>query len=76
MQGSVDTLFDLTDGYGIYEHVRAQGVDARFVAFCGGHVACPGSYADAGDRAYLDERDPDLVRQAPARARTSTPGQR
>jgi ABC-2 type transport system ATP-binding protein len=55
MQGSVDTLFDLTDGYGVYEHVRDQGVDARFVAFCGGHVACPASYVDAGDRAHLDD---------------------
>lgn len=55
LQGSVDTLFDLTDGYGIYEHVRSQGVDARFVAFCGGHVACPDSYVDAGDRAHLDD---------------------
>ncbi|WP_052665416.1 alpha/beta hydrolase family protein [Nitriliruptor alkaliphilus] len=55
LQGSVDTLFDLTDGYGVYQHVRDQGVDARFVAFCGGHVACPASYVDAGDRAHLDD---------------------
>jgi hypothetical protein len=55
LQGSTDTLFDLTDGYGIYEHVRDQGVDARFVAFCGGHVACPDTYVDAGDRAHLDD---------------------
>jgi ABC-2 type transport system ATP-binding protein len=55
LQGSVDTLFDLADGYGIYEHVRAQGVDARFVAFCGGHVECPRSYVDADDRAVLDD---------------------
>ncbi|HSK25023.1 MAG TPA: CocE/NonD family hydrolase [Egicoccus sp.] len=55
MQGSVDTLFDLTDGYRIFRHVADQGVPARFVAFCGGHVACPDSYADAGDRAYLDD---------------------
>lgn len=54
LQGSVDTLFDLTDGWGIVEHVRAQGAPARFVAFCGGHVACPASYADADDRAHLD----------------------
>ncbi len=55
MQGSVDTLFDLTDGYRIYEHVRDQDAPARFIAFCGGHVACPASYADAGDRAHLDD---------------------
>jgi ABC-2 type transport system ATP-binding protein len=55
LQGSVDTLFDLTDGHGIYTHVRDQGVDARFVAFCGGHVACPASYADTDDRHHLDD---------------------
>jgi ABC-2 type transport system ATP-binding protein len=55
LQGSVDTLFDLTDGYGIYDHVRSQGVDARFLVYCGGHVACPDSYADAGDRSEMDE---------------------
>ncbi len=55
MQGSVDTLFDLTDGHRIYQHVRETGTDARFLAFCGGHVACPGSYADADDRAVLDD---------------------
>lgn len=54
LQGSVDTLFDLTDGWGIVEHVRAQGAPARFVAYCGGHVACPASYGDADDRAHLD----------------------
>ncbi|MFA9446364.1 alpha/beta hydrolase family protein [Egicoccus sp. AB-alg6-2] len=55
VQGSVDTLFDLTDGYRIFRHVADRGVDARFVAFCGGHVACPSSYVDADDRAYLDD---------------------
>ncbi len=55
MQGSVDTLFDLTDGWRIREHVRAQGAPSRFVAFCGGHVACPDSYEDADDRAHLND---------------------
>lgn len=54
LQGSVDTLFDLTDGLGVFRHVRDQGVPARFVAFCGGHVACPDSYADVDDRSHLD----------------------
>ncbi len=55
MQGSVDTLFDLTDGYRVFDHVRDQGAPARFVAYCGGHVACPASYAEMDDRAHLDE---------------------
>ncbi|MFA9432649.1 alpha/beta hydrolase family protein [Egicoccus sp. AB-alg2] len=55
MQGSVDTLFDLTDGVALYRHVAAQGAPARFVAFCGGHVECPASYGDADDRAFLDD---------------------
>ena len=54
IQGSTDTLFDLTDGYRIVEHVRARGAPAKFVVFCGGHVACPDSYGDADDRAHTD----------------------
>lgn len=54
MNGSVDTLFNLTDGYGIYEHAKKAGAPARFIAFCGGHVSCPSDYAAAGDRTYLD----------------------
>lgn len=55
LQGSVDTLFDLSDGHRVYEHVRNQGAPARFVAFCGGHVACPASYAAMDDRAHMDD---------------------
>jgi ABC-2 type transport system ATP-binding protein len=55
LQGSVDTLFDLTDGYRQFQHVRANGAPAKFVAFCGGHVACPEFYGDAGDRAHMDD---------------------
>lgn len=54
IQGSVDTLFDLTDGYGIYERVQATGAPARFLVFCGGHVACPASYEDADDGGHVD----------------------
>jgi ABC-2 type transport system ATP-binding protein len=54
IQGSVDTLFDLSDGYGVYQHVLQQGAPARFVVFCGGHVACPADYADADDGAHVD----------------------
>lgn len=55
MNGSVDTLFDLRDGFGVFDHVRANGAPAKFIAFCGGHVSCPGSYADADDRTHLDD---------------------
>ena len=54
VQGSTDTLFDLTDGWRIVEHVRSTGAPTRFVVFCGGHVACPTSYADAGDGDHVD----------------------
>lgn len=53
MQGSVDTLFDLTEAVGNFDHVRDRA-PARLVAFCSGHVSCPDSYADADDRAFLD----------------------
>lgn len=55
VQGSTDTLFDLTDGWRIAEHVRATGAPTRFLVFCGGHVACPDTYADAGDGAHVDD---------------------
>ncbi len=55
MQGSVDTLFNLTDGYGIYQQAVRAKAPAKFIAFCGGHVSCPAGYADAKDRAHLDE---------------------
>jgi ABC-2 type transport system ATP-binding protein len=55
VNGSVDTLFDLTDGWGIVEHLQAQGVPARFMAFCGGHVGCPSTYAAADDGGHVDD---------------------
>lgn len=54
MQGSVDTLFNINEGLEIFHHVRATGAEARYIIFCGGHVACPSSYEDAGDRDHLD----------------------
>lgn len=53
IQGSVDTLFDLTEAARNFHHVR-QHAPAKLIAFCGGHVSCPPSYADAGDRGFLD----------------------
>ncbi|MCW2779317.1 MAG: hypothetical protein JWN17_3042 [Frankiales bacterium] len=55
MNGSVDTLFNLADGYGIYQHAKKAGAPAKFIAFCGGHVSCPSTYTDAKDRAHLDD---------------------
>lgn len=54
MQGSVDTLFNLNEGLANYRQVAATGAPAKFIAFCGGHVSCPASYAKADDRAHLD----------------------
>ncbi len=55
MQGSVDTLFDLTEAARSFHHVRGRA-PAKLVAFCGGHVACPANYADADDRQFLDRQ--------------------
>ncbi|HEX2029653.1 MAG TPA: CocE/NonD family hydrolase [Nitriliruptorales bacterium] len=54
INGSVDTLFDLTEGARIVDHVRAHGGPAKYVVFCGGHVSCPPGYGDADDRAHID----------------------
>jgi ABC-2 type transport system ATP-binding protein len=48
-QSAIDTLFNLTDGLGIHEHVLDQGADSRLLIYCGGHVNCPTTYADADD---------------------------
>lgn len=55
MQGSVDTLFTLNEAVANFRHVRSHDAPSKLVVFCGGHVDCPDSYVDAGDRAYLDE---------------------
>lgn len=55
IQGSVDTLFDLTDGAGIGAYAADRGVDTRYLVFCGGHVACPSGYADADDGAVTSD---------------------
>ncbi len=52
-QSAIDTLFNLTDGLGVYEHVRDQGVDARLLVYCGGHVNCPTTYEDGDDTRHL-----------------------
>lgn len=54
MQGTVDTLFDLTEAVRTFRRLRARNTPARLIAFCGGHVPCPDSYPDADDRARLD----------------------
>lgn len=55
MQGHVDTLFNMNESTRIVEHLRAAGTPVKHIAFCGGHVSCPESYADAGDRDHLDQ---------------------
>jgi ABC-2 type transport system ATP-binding protein len=45
-QSAIDTLFNLTDGLGVHEHVLDQGADSRLLIYCGGHVNCPTTYAE------------------------------
>ena len=42
-QGTVDTLFNLTDAWNSIQETRAQHPDLplKLIAFCGGHVSCP-----------------------------------
>lgn len=54
VQGSVDTLFDLTEAARNFHHVRERA-PAKLMIFCGGHVSCPQSYADADDRRAVDD---------------------
>ncbi|GAA4847002.1 CocE/NonD family hydrolase [Saccharopolyspora rosea] len=53
MQGSVDTLFDVTEADRTFQRIRRHA-PAKLVVFCGGHVSCPADYADAHDRSFLD----------------------
>jgi ABC-2 type transport system ATP-binding protein len=43
IQGTVDTLFNLTDGWNNYIETKAQhpNLPVKMIAFCGGHVSCP-----------------------------------
>jgi ABC-2 type transport system ATP-binding protein len=55
IQGTVDTLFNLTDGWSNYIEVKAhhQNLPVKMIAFCGGHVTCPTGAAPSGDN-YKD----------------------
>lgn len=50
VQGSVDTLFNLSEAEANLEMIRAAhpAVPVKLIAFCGGHVSCPtgGGYSD------------------------------
>jgi ABC-2 type transport system ATP-binding protein len=52
IQGTVDTLFNLTDGWNSYIEIKAHHplLPVKMIAFCGGHVSCPtgGSPTGAG----------------------------
>lgn len=47
VQGTVDTLFPLSEGIANYQALRTHGVPVKMVWFCGGHGACatPGGTA-------------------------------
>jgi ABC-2 type transport system ATP-binding protein len=40
VQGTVDTLFPLTEGIANYKALRAHGTPVKMVWFCGGHGVC------------------------------------
>lgn len=54
LQGSVDTLFDLSEAARNFHHVRGRA-PAKMVVFCGGHVSCPAYYAEANDRRFMNQ---------------------
>ncbi len=39
-QGSVDTLFDLTQGHRNYQALKKNGIPLKMMWFCGGHGVC------------------------------------
>ncbi len=54
-QGTVDTLFNLTDGWNNLVETRShyRHVPLKMIAFCGGHVTCPTGAAPTGEN-YSD----------------------
>lgn len=44
MQGSIDTLFPLEDGFQLYQKIRANGTPVKLVSFCGGHTIAGCTY--------------------------------
>jgi ABC-2 type transport system ATP-binding protein len=50
MQGTTDTLFPLDQGAEAFASLRANGVPAKMIWYCGGHIACD---SEAGDPRML-----------------------
>ena len=50
IQGNVDTLFNLTDGWNSYIEIKQHhpSLPVKMIAFCGGHVSCPTGAAPGG----------------------------
>jgi ABC-2 type transport system ATP-binding protein len=50
IQGTVDTLFNLTDGWSNIVETRGHNsnIPLKMIAFCGGHVSCPTGAAPTG----------------------------
>lgn len=50
IQGTVDTLFNLTDGWSSYVEIKQHhpGLPVKMIAFCGGHVSCPTGSSPSG----------------------------
>lgn len=54
-QGSVDTLFNLSDGWNNLAETRShyRSIPLKMLAFCGGHVSCPTGGPPSGEN-YSD----------------------
>ncbi|MFN2610610.1 MAG: CocE/NonD family hydrolase [Actinomycetota bacterium] len=55
LQGDVDTLFNLNEAWANYKIISATGAPTKFIAFCGGHVACPAN-VNSGDARVHEDR--------------------
>ncbi len=70
-QGSVDTLFNLTDGWNNLVETRShyRSIPLKMIAFCGGHVSCPTGGAPTG--ANYSDTAPSSSSIAPGQSATT-----
>lgn len=62
VQGTVDTLFPLEDGFALYDLLTGSGTPVKLLAYCGGHTlggcSYPGGTSGYPDADEGDERAP------------------
>jgi ABC-2 type transport system ATP-binding protein len=51
LQGTIDTLFPLEDGFANFRRIRRAGTPVKLIAYCSGHslTGCPYPGGDSGD---------------------------